>query len=221
MTTATTARDSPAPWSEEPSARPGRARIRARIGGLHCSLCTGTIEKALGRHKGVDKVAVSLTHEQALVEYDPQIVTPETLLRTLRDIGYTIHDPNKLRPFEEEERELVAEGRRFLTATALSLLSIALITDPAGPLSLVLPSLATVSLVAFVFLVLRARGLWPAIAGAGGLGVLTVGLLTLKSEGTLTGFTPWGSLAASRPCSSSASPVTSSSWPCRRFAAAS
>ena len=198
MTTATTAQDSPAPWSEEPSERPGRARIRARIGGLHCSLCTGTIEKALGRHKGVDKVAVSLTHEQALVEYDPQIVTPETLLRTLRDIGYTIHDPNKLRPFEEEERELVAEGRRFLTATAFSLLSIALITDPAGPLSLVLPSLATVSLVAFVFLVLRARGLWPAIAGAGGLGVLTVGLLTLKSEGTLTGFTPWivGGLAA-------------------------
>ena len=198
MTTATTAQDSPAPWSEEPSERPGCARIRARIGGLHCSLCTGTIEKALGRHKGVDKVAVSLTHEQALVEYDPQIVTPETLLRTLRDIGYTIHDPNKLRPFEEEERELVAEGRRFLTATAFSLLSIALITDPAGPLSLVLPSLATVSLVAFVFLVLRARGLWPAIAGAGGLGVLTVGLLTLKSEGTLTGFTPWivGGLAA-------------------------
>ena len=198
MTTATTAQDSPAPWSEEPSERPGRARIRARIGGLHCSLCTGTIEKALGRHKGVDKVAVSLTHEQALVEYDPQTVTPETLLRTLRDIGYTIHDPNKLRPFEEEERELVAEGRRFLTATAFSLLSIALITDPTGPLSLVLPSLATVSLVAFVFLVLRARGLWPAIAGAGGLGVLTVGLLTLKSEGTLTGFTPWivGGLAA-------------------------
>lgn len=198
MTTATTVQDSPAPWSEEPSERPGRARIRARIGGLHCSLCTGTIEKALGRQKGVDKVAVSLTHEQALVEYNPQTVTPDALLQTLRDIGYTIHDPNKLRPFEEEERELVTEGRRFLTATAFSLLSIALITDPAGYLSLVLPSLATVSLVAFVFLVLRARGLWPAIAGAGGLGVLTVGLLALKSEGTLSGFTPWivGGLAA-------------------------
>ena len=198
MTTATTVQAAPTPWSEEPSERPGRARIRARIGGLHCSLCTGTIEKALGRLKGVDKVAVSLTHEQALIEYDPQTVTPEALLRTLRDIGYTIHDPNKLRPFEEEERELVTEGRRFLTATTFSLLSIALITDPAGPLSLILPSLATVSLVAFVFLVLRARGLWPAIAGAGGLGLLTVGLLILKSEGALTGFTPWivGGLAA-------------------------
>ena len=35
-------------WSEEPSNRADRARIRARIGGLHCSLCTGTIEKTLG-----------------------------------------------------------------------------------------------------------------------------------------------------------------------------
>ena len=191
MTTATNGAETRAPWSEEPSDRPGRARIRARIGGLHCSLCTGTIEKALGRQAGVDKVAVSLTHEQALVEYDPQATTPKALLQILRDIGYKIHDPNKLRPFEEEERELVAEGRRFLIATVFSLLSIALIAEPAGTLSLLLPALATVSLVAFVFLVLRARGPWPAIAGAGGLGAVMVGLLALKSQGTLAGATPW------------------------------
>jgi len=196
MTLANTAQE--ALWSEEPSDRPGRARIRARIGGLHCSLCTGTIEKALGRHKGVDKVAVSLTHEQALVEFDPSVVTPEALLQILRDIGYTIHDPSKLRPFEEEERELVREGRRFLVATAFSLLSVALITEPTGLLSAILPAVATASLVAFVFLVLRARGLWPAIAGAGGLGILTVALLMLKGEGALAGLTPWlvGGLAA-------------------------
>src|SRR5262244_249210 len=104
------------PWSEEPSTRPDRRKIRARIGGLHCSLCTGTIEKALGRMPGVDKVAVSLTHEQALVEYDPHIARPDELLATLRDIGYTVSDPRKLRPFEEEERDLVREGRRFAAA---------------------------------------------------------------------------------------------------------
>ena len=90
-------------WSEEPASRPDRARIRARIGGLHCSLCTGTIEKALGRERGVDKVSVSLTHEQALVEYDPSVARPEALLQTLRDIGYTVSDPRKVRPFEEDE----------------------------------------------------------------------------------------------------------------------
>ncbi|MEX2643342.1 MAG: cation-translocating P-type ATPase [Acetobacterales bacterium] len=160
--------------------------------------CTGTIEKALGRQNGVDKVAVSLTHEQALIEYDPQTVRPAALLQILRDIGYTIHDPNKVRPFEEEERELVNEGRRFLVATTFSLLAIALIAEPEGLLSAVLPVIATISLVAFVFLVLRSRGLWPAIAGAGGLGATTVALLTLKSEDLLGDITPWlvGALAA-------------------------
>ncbi|MFD2029893.1 cation transporter [Ancylobacter dichloromethanicus] len=110
MTIATAAESGTSPlWTEEPASRPDRARIRARIGGLHCSLCTGTIEKALGRKPGVDKVAVSLTHEQALVEYDPARADPAELLQTLRDIGYTLHDPRKLRAFEEEERDLVHE----------------------------------------------------------------------------------------------------------------
>src|SRR3954447_17088340 len=109
--TASTATVSPFDlWSEEPSARPDCRKIRAKIGGLHCSLCTGTIEKALGRLPGVEKVAVSLTHEQALVEYDPARVRPEALLETLRDIGYTIWDPRKARPYEEEEAELIREG---------------------------------------------------------------------------------------------------------------
>jgi hypothetical protein len=29
-----------------------KARFRAKIAGLHCSLCTGTLEKALGRQPG-------------------------------------------------------------------------------------------------------------------------------------------------------------------------
>src|SRR5438552_15989715 len=119
-------------WTEEPSSRPGRKKIRARIGGLHCSLCTGTIEKALGRIAGVDRVAVSLTHEQALVEYDPRVARPEELLETLRDIGYTVSDPRKLRAFDEEERDLVREGRRFVAAVVLSVAALALIANPPG-----------------------------------------------------------------------------------------
>ncbi len=130
MSTTTTVESAPGLWSEEPSQIPGRRRIRARIGGLHCSLCTGTIEKALGRRPGVDKVAVSLTHEQALIEYDPQVARAEDLLQTLKDIGYTISDPNKLRPFDEEERALVHERRRFLTGLALSIFSMGLVGFP-------------------------------------------------------------------------------------------
>jgi len=185
-------------WTHEPASRPDRARIRARIAGMHCSLCTGTIEKALGRHPGVEKVAVSLTHEQALVEYDPRIVRPEALLQTLRDIGYTIHDPRKLRPFEEEERELVREGRRFLVGTIASLAAIALIANPANPWSIVVDVVASFGLAGFVLLVLWSRG--PAIAatGAAALGATAFALLGLRAQGVIApALVPWlaGALA--------------------------
>src|SRR5213593_3389314 len=129
MNTATTAERL---WSEEPSQRPDRRRIRAHIGGLHCSLCTGTIEKALGKRPGVDKVSVSLTHEQALIEYDPNVARAEDLLQVLKDIGYTISDPRKLRPYDEEERALVRERRRFLIALAASIAAMGLVGYPIG-----------------------------------------------------------------------------------------
>ncbi len=184
-------------WSEEPSSRPDRKKIRARIGGLHCSLCTGTIEKALGRLPGVDKVAVSLTHEQALVEYDPKIARPEELLRTLKEIGYTISDPRKLRAFDEEELDLVREGRRFVVAVALSVVSIALIANPTENWFSALPALVCLSLGALVYLVLRPSGLWAAIGGAGGLAAAALTVLFFNLRGDLTTVAPWtvGALA--------------------------
>lgn len=184
-------------WTEEPSNRPDRRKIRARIGGLHCSLCTGTIEKALGRQPGVDKVAVSLTHEQALIEYDPSVARPGQLLQILRDIGYTISDPRKLRPFDEEERDLVRESRRFVIAVALSVAAIPIIANPASGWLGALPALVCLSLGGLVFLVLRSSGLWAAIGGAGGLAIMALTLLYLNLEGYLTRAAPWivGALA--------------------------
>ena len=189
--TAATMESVPRLWSEEPAARPDRTRIRARIGGLHCSLCTGTIEKALGAKPGVEKVAVSLTHEQALIEYDPKVARPEDLLQTLRDIGYSVSDPRKLRPFEEEERDLVREGRRFLTATAFSLMAVALIAHPTGVGAIALPAVVVATLLAFVFLVLRARGLATAVGGTLVLAAAALALIPLKQQPWFTEATPW------------------------------
>ena len=178
-------------WTQEPASRPDRARIRARIAGMHCSLCTGTIEKALGRHPGVEKVAVSLTHEQALVEYDPRRVRPQALLQTLQQMGYTISDPRKLEAFEEQERQLVQEGRRFLVATVFSLGSLTLISRPDDPWYAVLEAFVALCLLGFVLLVLRASGLAKAVIGTAAIAAGTFGLFWLKQRGYLTGWEGW------------------------------
>jgi len=174
-------------WASEPSAVAGHARIRARIAGLHCSLCTGTIEKALGRMDGVGTVAVSLTHEQALVDYDPDVVRPETILSTLRDLGYDLYDPRKLRPFEEEEAALVREGLRLLGAIMASLAAIGLIATVTGVWSVLVPLTVVVVMLPIAYLILRPAGTARALLGAAGIVAPGVAALVLRAAGVLHG----------------------------------
>ncbi|MQA06348.1 MAG: heavy metal translocating P-type ATPase [Streptosporangiales bacterium] len=172
-------------WAVEPSTVAGHARIRARIAGLHCSLCTGTIEKALGRMDGVGQVAVSLTHEQALVDYDPDVIAPERILSTLRDIGYELYDPRKLRPFEEEEAQLVREGLRLLGAITASLAAIGLIATVTGVWSVLVPASVVVVMVPVAYLILRPAGRVKALLGAAGIVAPGVAALLLRATGVL------------------------------------
>ncbi|MFB6272948.1 MAG: heavy metal translocating P-type ATPase [Salinibacter sp.] len=169
----------------------GRRRLRTRIGGMHCSLCTGTIEQALGAQDGVDDVAVSLTHEQALVEYDPDAIGPTAIAETLRDVGYEISDPRKTRPFEEQEAKLADEGRRFFAAIALSLATVALIANPGALWAFGLSAAVFLSFVAFGYLVLRGRGWAVAMGGSAGLAMLGGGLFALQQTGVINALVPW------------------------------
>ncbi len=191
MSSAMTVESSQHFWSEEPSKIPGRRRIRAHIGGLHCSLCTSTIEKALGRRPGVDKVAVSLTHEQALIEYDPNVARAEELLQTLKDIGYTISDPRKVEPFEEQERALVRERSRFLIALSMSIAAMGLAGYPTNSGWFWLCVFSIVSLVVFSFVVLRSFGTGWAVLGSVALGGFGAGIYVLQLAGTFGPATPW------------------------------
>ncbi len=176
-------------WLDEKIGPDGLARFRARIGGLHCSLCTGTLEKALGRQPGVAKVAVSLTHEQALVEYDPDKVRPQQLVDTLRDIGYSARDPAKVRPYEEEEAELVNEGRRLLWGIAFSLETISVLMSVAGLWYMC--AAVGLSFLAIAYLLLRPKGVATAVAGTAGLAVLTAGTLAVEISGVIDPAVPW------------------------------
>jgi len=106
-----------------PTAERGGDTLQMKIGGLHCSFCTQTIERALGRLDGVGRVNVSLAHEEALVAYDAERVSPLQLRDTLRDLGYTVRDPRKVLSFEEQEAELQTERIRLASAAVGSVLA--------------------------------------------------------------------------------------------------
>ena len=190
-TTAMTTEPNPRLWADEPAHQPGRRRLRARFGGLHCSLCTGTIEKALGRRHGVDQVSVSLTHEQVLVEYDPAVVGPGDLIGILTQIGYTVSDPRKLRPFDEEERSLVRERGRFLTALTLSIAAMGLAGYPVNSAWFPLCVFSIAGMVALAFVVLRGYGLARAMVGSTVLAGFGSAVYALQLRGTFVAATPW------------------------------
>jgi Cu+-exporting ATPase len=98
----------------------GTEKLQVKIGGMACSFCVASITKALGRMDGVRNVNVNLAHEEALVVFEPAIVTPTKLKETLVELGYTVRDAKAVRTFEEEEAELRGERDNLLIGGAYS-----------------------------------------------------------------------------------------------------
>ncbi len=92
--------------------------LQLKIGGISCSFCANSIEKALGRDKGVDEVHVSIAHEEALVHFRPIKTSATKIKDTLRALGYTIRDPRKVED-AEEQAALVRKERWDLASAAL------------------------------------------------------------------------------------------------------
>ena len=138
--------------SEAFARRGGAEKLQLKIGGMSCSFCVASITKALGRMEGVHQASVNLAHEEALIEYDPEKVTPAQLRETLLDLGYTVRDANKVRSFEEEEAELREARDNLLVAAGFTAVSLGMMLlmwtkllamgVASGPLVWVMPLLA-------------------------------------------------------------------------------
>jgi heavy metal translocating P-type ATPase len=127
-------------------------RHHIKIGGMSCSFCAETIRKALSRVEGVKEVSVSLAHEEALVEYDPERIEPWELDEIMRDLGYTVRDPGKVRTFEEEEAELEREkDRLYLAAGFVALTAGLMVLMRLGVRSPWFPYMMTASALVMVF----------------------------------------------------------------------
>jgi Cu+-exporting ATPase len=63
-------------------------KIVLPLEGMHCVMCAQTIEKAL-HEKGV-KAVVNFAAEEAVIEYDPEKITVNELVKVVQDAGYDI-----------------------------------------------------------------------------------------------------------------------------------
>ncbi|WP_435066251.1 heavy metal translocating P-type ATPase [Halobaculum sp. EA56] len=104
----------------------GTTHEQFNVGGMSCSFCAKSIEKAYNRTDGVEDVDVSLAHEEILVQYDDDRLNEVEVKDTLRDLGYTIRDPDKAKRYEQQQAELATGKRRLLLAGGASIVVAAL-----------------------------------------------------------------------------------------------
>jgi copper chaperone CopZ len=64
--------------------------LNLSVRGMTCANCARSVERKLASAPGVSKAAVDLQAARATVEYDPELVKPETLANAVRALGYEV-----------------------------------------------------------------------------------------------------------------------------------
>ena len=64
--------------------------VQLKISGMTCAACSARIEKGLSKLAGVEKAAVNLASEKAVVTYDPAQINPEAMTQKIHDLGYEV-----------------------------------------------------------------------------------------------------------------------------------
>jgi len=65
-----------------------KEKVTIRIIGMHCASCAQTVEKALRKESGVIAANVNLATEKAFVEYDPNEITFQSIIKVIRETGF-------------------------------------------------------------------------------------------------------------------------------------
>lgn len=94
-------------------------RAELRVEGMSCAACSARVEKELNRLAGVRQAGVNLATEVAIVEYYPDHVAVEELIRTVKRAGY---DAKLLEAGKHKEAAELDElrGRRRMLVFAIA-----------------------------------------------------------------------------------------------------
>jgi len=69
---------------------PATRQVTLKIHGMTCDHCKRSVEAALKKLDGVEKVAVDVEAGEAVVNYNPDLVTLEELKRAVIQAGYEV-----------------------------------------------------------------------------------------------------------------------------------
>jgi Cu+-exporting ATPase len=100
--------------------------IELQLSGMTCAACAARIEKVLNRTEGVH-ADVNFATETAHVAFDPEKVTPESLIAAVRKAGYDAAPARD--PFAQPEEEARADAVRYRRELAM-FSAAALLTAP-------------------------------------------------------------------------------------------
>ncbi|MFA6972141.1 MAG: heavy metal translocating P-type ATPase [Gallionella sp.] len=91
-----------------------------QVTGMHCASCSARLEKALNQLPDVT-ASVSIATEKAHIDYNPDKITPDELIKAIQATGFDAHP---LRDFAAEKQERAAalqiQTRQFIIAALLT-----------------------------------------------------------------------------------------------------
>jgi P-type Cu+ transporter len=93
--------------------------IQLDIQGMTCASCVAHVEKGIRKREGIDMASVNLATDRATVSYDPDRVSPDEIIRSVKDAGYGASLPGD----EEQSGDGGKQGRlrnRLVLAVFLS-----------------------------------------------------------------------------------------------------
>jgi len=67
-----------------------RKKVKIGVTGMTCAACSKTVERALQRTAGVDEANVSLATNEAIVSFDPTLISESDLAKAIESVGYGI-----------------------------------------------------------------------------------------------------------------------------------
>ncbi|NGQ96786.1 copper-translocating P-type ATPase [Brevibacillus sp. SYP-B805] len=91
-----------------------------QISGMTCAACAFRIEKGLNKLPGVTKATVNFTMETAHVEYSPDSVTIEDMIKKVEKLGYTAALKQEEGAGDHRKKEIAAQKSKLIASAILS-----------------------------------------------------------------------------------------------------